>query len=304
MKIALTGSNGFVGQNLGPFFAQHNFEIIPLKVRASNIETLDISTLGLDAIVHLAGIAHDLKGLNADEAYQKSNTDLSIQLIQKFLDTDIPDFIFISSVKARADTAEQVLTEAVQATPTTPYGVSKLKVETYINSLSLPAGKRIFILQPTLIYGAGSKGNLSLLLNFVRRRLPYPFGAFYNKRSFLNVKNLGFVITQLLQKKEIQSDIFLLADDEAKSTNQLINDIASVMGLKASIIKVPKFIINPIVKIGDVLNLPLNSAMVAKLTENFCVDNSKVKKVLGIDKMPFDMHTGLKDMIDTLPKKQ
>lgn len=304
MKIAITGSNGFVGKNLIPFFESQHIETVSVQVRSENVERISLSAMEADALVHLAGIAHDLKGEHAEAAYQKSNTDLSIALINQFLDSNIGDFIYLSSVKAIADTTSEVLKEATAITSTTAYGISKLKVEQYIQKLAIPEGKRIFVLQPTLMYGAGSKGNLHVLYNFVRRKLPYPFAAFQNKRSFLNVKNLGFVMVQILKKKELKSDKFLVADDQTYSTNQLIQAIAAALKVNSSTLKLPQSLIRFFAKIGDVLRLPVNSSMLSKLTGNFEVDNSKIKNALGISSLPFELQDGIKDMIDNVPKNQ
>lgn len=302
MKVAITGSTGFVGLNLVSFLLQQKFAISPLSIRAENVGSFSVADA--DALIHLGGIAHDLKGLQAEEHYQRDNTWLSIQLIEKFLHSNIPDLIFVSSVKAIADTAEELIDERSEPAPTTAYGVSKYKVEQYINALTLPEGKRIFILQPTLMYGAGSKGNLALLHKFVSKRMPYPFGAFSSKRSMLNVKNLCFVIARLLQDKNIPGNTFLLADDEPQDVRDLIHEIAAAMDLRPRMLNVPKFIVSALTKVGDVLRLPLNSNMLAKLTEDLLVDNSKIKGALQIETMPYGISSGIKDMVDSIPKNR
>lgn len=304
MKIIITGSSGFVGLNLMSFLSQQRFELSPLRLRSENVASLTAADLEADAIIHSGGIAHDLKGVRAEEDYQRDNTWLSIQLIDKFLRSNASDLIFISSVKALADTATEVIDERYKASPTTAYGVSKYKVEQYINALTLPKGKRIFILQPTLMYGAGCKGNLASLHKFVSKKMPYPFGAFSNRRSMLNVKNLGFVIAELLKDRSIPGDRFLVADDEPQSTSGLIHEIATAMDMKPRMINIPRFVISALAKVGDVSFLPLNSSMLSKLVDDLIVDNSKIKKVLHIDSMPYAISSGIKDMIDSMPKNQ
>jgi putative epimerase/dehydratase len=46
-------------------------------------------------------------------------------------------------------------------------------------------------------------------------------------------------------------------------------------------------------KIGDKLHLPLTTERLAKLTENYIVDNSKIKNALKIDRMPVPACEGL-----------
>jgi nucleoside-diphosphate-sugar epimerase len=54
----------------------------------------------------------------------------------------------------------------------------------------------------------------------VSKGLPWPLAAFENKRSFLSVENLCFVIREILERNDIPSGIYQVADDEALSTNE------------------------------------------------------------------------------------
>jgi len=76
-----------------------------------------------------------------------------------------------------------------------------------------------------MIHGPGNKGNLNLLYKLVQKGLPWPLGAFENKRSFTSIDNLTHIITQIIEK-EIDPGIYQIADDEALSTNELIQLIA------------------------------------------------------------------------------
>jgi nucleoside-diphosphate-sugar epimerase len=178
-------------------------------------------------------------------------------------------------------------------TPKTAYGQSKLQAEEYILSRTLPVGKRVFIFRPSMIHGPGNKGNLNLLFQLVSKGFPWPLGAFQNQRTFCSIDNICFVIQKILEREEIPSGVYNLADDEALSTNVLIEMIAAATNKKAKITSISKNIINTIAKIGDVFNLPLNTERLDKLTENFVVSNTKIKDALGIEKLPVSAKEGL-----------
>lgn len=89
-------------------------------------------------------------------------------MFDKFLVSNIRDFSF-SSVKAVADTVDNVLDEELIAKPLTAYGRSKREAEEYILNQTLPEGKRLFIIRPCMIHGPGNKGNLNLLYNVVKK---------------------------------------------------------------------------------------------------------------------------------------
>jgi nucleoside-diphosphate-sugar epimerase len=277
MKIAITGATGFVGSNLQNHLkALHDIE--SMSVRYSPNHQFKING---DAFIHLAGKAHDLKKVSNPQNYYEANFELTKQLFDAFLESSSTAFIFLSSVKAAADEVKGVLNEEVAANPLTHYGKSKLLAEQYILSKDIPVGKRVFILRPCMIHGPGNKGNLNLLYQIVAKRIPWPLGAFENKRSFCSIENVCFVINEILENESIPSGIYNLADDEAISTNKLITLIADSQNKKAHILKIPKGVILGIAKIGDVLKLPLNSERLQKLTESYVVSNEKMVKAIG-----------------------
>lgn len=305
MKILITGIHGFVGSNIVKAMGR-NHEIYGLDIVASAkegvVKTFSWNDLDenkipqIDAVIHLAGKAHDVKKTSGPEVYFKINTGLTQKVYDWFLKSSAKKFIFFSSVKAAADFVPgDILTEDIVPNPVGPYGESKIKAEEYI--LSHPAAdKQVYILRPCMIHGPGNKGNLNLLYGVVKKGVPWPLGAFENHRCFTSIDNLCFVIKGLLVK-EVESGIYNMCDDEALSTNGLITVICKVLGKKARIWYLPKGLMNGMAKVGDGLHLPLNSERLTKLTEDYVVSNAKIKKALGIDKMPIRAEEGLTQTI-------
>ena len=247
----------------------------------------------VDAIIHLAGKAHDTKNKSTADVYFKVNTELTQKIFDYFLLSSAKKFIFFSSVKAAADFVPgKILTEDVTPAPVGPYGESKIKAEEYILSKDVPEGKSVYILRPCMIHGPGNKGNLNLLYNVVRKGIPWPLGAFDNKRTFTSIDNLTFVIRNLIEKS-VPSGIYHMADDEALSTNELIAVICEAMGRRAHIWHLNKKMMEMVASAGGCLHLPLNRERLAKLTENYVVSNRKIKSALEVDKMPVRAKEGL-----------
>ncbi len=283
-KIFLSGSTGFVGSNLS-FFLKDDYQINPY-IRNTELNIIE------NNVIHLAGKAHDLKKVSDPNEYYQANYDLTKQLFDAYLLSDAKVFIFMSSVKAVSDNSNEVLSENHTPNPQTHYGKSKLLAEDYILSKDIPNNKRVFILRPCMIHGPGNKGNLNLLYKLVANYLPWPLGAFENKRSFCSIYNVCFVIQQILEQEDIPSGIYNLADDQAISTNRLIELIAISQDKSAKIYKIPKKFIIAIAKFGDYLKLPLNSERLDKLTENFVVSNDKIVKAIG-KSLPVNAEDGL-----------
>jgi nucleoside-diphosphate-sugar epimerase len=161
--------------------------------------------------------------------------------------------------------------------------------------------KKVYILRPSMIHGPGNKGNLNLLYNVVKKGIPWPLGAFENRRSFTSVDNLCFVITQLVEK-DIPAGIYNMADDESLSTNELIRQIALSQNRKAGIWKIPRKLIRLLANIGGTLHLPLNSERLRKLTESYVVSNQKIKQALNIRKMPVTAGEGFRKTFESFKK--
>lgn len=375
MKILITGVHGFVGSNLVEALKKehtiYGLDIIsPIKDGVGHTFSWDFldkegEIPEVDAIIHLAGKAHDTKNKSAADVYFKVNTGLTQKIFDWFLkQPKCKKFVFFSTAKAAADKVDGILTEDVVPAPVGPYGESKIAAERYILDKSsefsfeslksvesseghggslrekseenltenqsnasrigelvnptskdsknselttdskhytlhsqLPA-KQVYILRPCMIHGPGNKGNLNLLYNIVRRGIPWPLGAFENRRTFTSVENICFAVNGVLTK-EVPSGIYNMGDDEALSTNELIEEICKSLGKKAHIWKLPKGMMNGVAKIGGWLHLPLNPERLRKLTENYVSSNEKIKKALGVTKMPVDAREGLKVTLES-----
>ena len=301
MNILITGVHGFVGSNLvealGARHTIFGLDIVaPQKkgvVKTYSWRDLEQGNIPeVDAIIHLAGKAHDTKNQAQAQVYFDINTGLTQKIYDYFLHASAQKFIFFSSVKAAADIVPGgILTESIVPNPVGPYGESKIKAEEYIQS-KWPDNKSVYILRPCMIHGPGNKGNLNLLYQVVSKRIPWPLGSFENRRSFTSIGNLCFVIEGLISKP-VPSGIYHIGDDEALSTNELIEVICEALGRKAHIWHINKGLMELIAHLSGFLRLPLNPERLRKLTENYVVSNAKIKSALGIRQMPIRAKDGL-----------
>ena len=325
MKILITGVHGFVGSNLVEYLKGEN-EIYGLDIVAPEkdgiVKTFSWDELEMpgqvghdgsvlpqfDAIIHLAGKAHDTKNKSTAEVYFKVNTGLTQKIFDYFMASGAKKFVFFSTAKAAADKIKGVLTEDVIPSPVGPYGESKIKAEEYIlakmkdgdssTTLGMTEGKQVYILRPCMIHGPGNKGNLNLLYSVVSKGIPWPLGAFENRRTFTSVENICFAVNGLLTK-DIESGIYNMGDDEVLSTNELIEEICKSLGKKAHIWHLPKGLMTGVARVGGWLHLPLNLFRLQKLTENYVSSNAKIKAALGVDKLPVDARQGLQRTLES-----
>ncbi len=282
--ILLTGSSGFVGNSVLNFFRGDSNKVIK---RDGEIE-VDNSKV----FIHLAGKAHDFKKSSNPDEYYQVNTELTKKVFDAFLSSEAKVFITLSSVKAVADVVYGELTEETVPNPITHYGKSKLLAEHYIFSKELPMGKRVYILRPCMIHGPGNKGNLNLLYKFVSKGIPWPLGAFENQRSFCTIDNLMFIFKELIEREDIPSGVYNVADDIPISTNEVISILAESQNRKPRIWNISKRLIGHAAKIGNILKLPLNQERLQKLTDSYIVSNKKLISAIG-KPLPVSSREGL-----------
>jgi nucleoside-diphosphate-sugar epimerase len=311
MNVLITGITGFVGVNLTDFLNRNtSYSIFGLDITKPYMEGVDHiwdweelnKIRDIDVVIHLAGKAHDLKGVCNDREYIDVNYGLTKVIFEWYISSKANKFIFISSVKAIADKLSGELTEDFTPDPVTAYGKSKLMAEEYIRSIEMDnIDKKVYIFRPAMIYGNGNKGNLNLLYSVINRGIPWMLGSFDNKRSYLSVDNLSFVLNKFIDKN-IDSGTFNISDDDPISTNELVKIISKAVNIKCRFWFIPRKIIIVLAKLGDIFCLPLTSERLQKLTETYVVSNKKLNSVLK-EPLPVSSKSGLYNTIKNFKEK-
>lgn len=311
MTILITGPFGFVGRNLAKYMAIRGHKLAALSTTETatsgyrdifSWDQLDrIDWAGVDAVIHLAGKAHDTRNAANPQTY----FDVNVGLTQKIVDACLRSggagpkaFVLFSSVKAVADRVDDVLREDAVPCPQTPYGKSKLEAENVVRAaFADPASAtRCYILRPCMIHGPGNKGNLNRLYRAVQRGIPWPFGAFENRRSFASIGNVCAAVEALLAT-HAPAGVYQVADDEPLATNDVVRLIAEALDREPRIWRVPASLVRAVARTGDLLRLPLDSERLKKLTESYVVSNEKLKHALAWRRMPVEAQDGLRQTL-------
>ena len=305
MRVVITGINGFVGKNIKSQLNQNHTLIgvsrTPKTNELSWAKLCDEKEVSAETWIHLAGKAHDLKGSAQESEYIQVNSILTKKVFDSFLqDSCAEKFIFFSSVKSAASQVDGWLKEDDKFELDNPYGKSKRLAEEYLLSQELPKNKKLIILRPCMIHGAGNKGNLNLLYKFAKLGIPYPLAGFKNSRSFLSIDNLIYIIDKIIESKDMMTGIYNVADDQTLSTNRLIEIMGAQKQKNIKLWNVHPSLIKLLAKLGDVLHLPINSHKLQKLTESYKVSNRKIKTALQIEKLPFTAEEGIIKTLENL----
>ena len=250
MKVLVTGASGTIGRPLTAALAAagHEVRAAVREPRAqtftSNIAVVRLPDLarpvdwapllpGMDAVVHLAGVAHT--GL-ADAAYDRVNHRATAELARAAASAGIQRLVFASSIRAQSGPhADHPLTETDPARPTEAYGRSKLAAEDAVRAAGVP----FTIMRPVLVYAPGARGNLANLIRLARSRLPLPFGRLAERRSLLSVDNLIAAITFALADARATNETFIVADPQAVSVAEIITVVRDALGRGPGLVRVP-----------------------------------------------------------------
>jgi len=305
--VLVTGANGFVGRHLCRTLGSRNIRVVGAgRDRIYDVDSCEISPIGnigaatdwkqalngISTVVHLAARVHEMnRGRNqSDDAYMEVNQRGTENLAEQAVASGVKHFVYLSTVKVNGERTEETpFTADDIPSPEGPYARSKWAAERALWRISSSTGLKVVVIRPTLIYGAGVKGNLLRLMSVIEKGLPLPFGAVSNRRSLLNVRNLCHFIETCIQSREAWGQTFMLSDGHDLSTPVLIEKLADAMNLEVRLIRVPPAVLRLVGRLTG------KNEMVDRLCGNLQVDIGKNREILGWSP-PFEVEQGLYEM--------
>jgi len=279
MKVLVTGANGYVGSSFIDLYNdKYNFQKFSLL--SEKLE--DINFLDIGIVIHCAALVHQ-KIEQSYSKYNEINVIYPVKLAKIAKSNGVKQFIFMSSIAVYGEDLE-MLNENISCNPITSYGKSKLEAEKQLLGLS-DENFVVSIIRPPMVYGRNAPGNIDSLVKLLKKTPIVPLGKIENKRSFINIGNLCYLVEELIMQK--QSGVFLASDDEPISTSKLIELISKNLDKKVYLIKVPFF--ESLLKI-------VKPSFHKRLYGSLQVDNSITKKKLNLSNL-YSVQEGIELMI-------
>ena len=285
MNILFTGASGFLGHNILPLlrekYAVETVGLTPQDNYQVNIaENAPIFTEKYDIVVHAAGKAHTIpKTEEEKQLFFDVNLQGTKNLCTALENSSIPKaFIFISTVAVYGCDFGKNITEEYPLNGDTPYALSKIKAEKYLQGWCAMHDVKLSILRPSLIAGPNPPGNLGVMINGIKKGIYMSIGGGRAKKSVLMVQDIANLIPLLVEK----GGIYNVCDTYQPTFRELEGVISQQLN-KNMPVSIPYWLAKMMAKVGDMVGekIPINSLKLRKITESLTFSNEKAVRELG-----------------------
>jgi nucleoside-diphosphate-sugar epimerase len=300
-RYLVTGHTGFIGSHIVTELARKDCYIRGLTrqsalsgkdpvvdVRRGDITkpaSLDGLMSGIDTVIHAAGQAHvTVTGHNVHYATTLDGTQ---HLLQRAIASNVKRFVFISSIKAMAAPGRDCIDETETGLPQDEYVLARRRAEEQLLSAGKRTGMHVSIVRPVLVYGAGCKGNLAGMLEWIDRGIFPPVPDTGNRRSMVEVRDLARAVIAAASRDSANGRICIISDGEDYSTRRVYIAMKTALGKTVPGWSVPGWMYRAAGRVGDLYEAvlqrpaPFNSAVCARLLESACYHSVVAETVLG-----------------------
>lgn len=292
-NILITGGSGFIGSYLSKELTKCGFNVTILDKISKNINNLpsiqaDIRNYNelekinksFDLVIHLAAEHQD--NIQPTSKYYDINVEGTKNILKFCNLNNIKNFIFFSTQAVYGDDKEKY-TETDIPKPSNHYGKSKYLAEKLLLDWKKDDYK-LAIIRPSAVFGDGSIGNFSRLINQIKSNKFIMIGDGSNIKSVCYVKNLIEYVKHCMKLLESR-DLLITnyADKPDIQINNLVDLIRSIINSKPSKIKISYSIAMLIGYIFDFLGFirlkPMNitSLRIKKFCSNSILESSIIE---------------------------
>lgn len=246
-SVGIIGATGFVGRSLVHQITQEGLGQVRLfgrsrgSIAGHSVEPFPDSTAslrGLDVVVHLAGIAHQIA---SSAGYEAVNVQLPLTTAKLAHAAGVRRFVFVSSTHVHGRWSQTPMSPESPFSPVSPYAVSKASAEQQLQTFATESELELAVVRPPLVYGPGAKANFALLAKFARAGILLPLGCARAKRSMVSIENLRDAILTMASMTLPRSPAVLLpADDRDLSVSEMFSLMTQAAGRTSLQLSVPE----------------------------------------------------------------
>ncbi|NDW11796.1 NAD-dependent epimerase/dehydratase family protein [Bacteroides sp. 214] len=284
MNLLFTGASGFLGNSIYPLLSSYQITTIGLTdnddICANLAKEIPVLDKQYNIVLHAAGKAHSIP---KTEVEKKLFFDVNLQgtknLCTALEKNSIPkSFIFISTVAVYGCDYGENITEEHPLNGDTPYALSKIQAEEYLQEWCAKHHVVLSIIRPSLIAGPNPPGNLGAMISGIKRNRYLSIAGGKAKKSVLMVQDIANLIPLLAEK----GGIYNVCDNHYPTFRELETVICKQLN-KRMPLSIPYWIAKSMALVGDCLGnkAPINSLKLKKITESLTFSNEKARRELG-----------------------
>jgi len=256
--VLLIGGNGFIGSHLQDELKLHGYRVRVLdrslekfRIKQDDIEyiegeftdneALSRAIDGCDLIVHLAQAITPL-GTSSKAEYAAIEQSGAFARMLDFINyAGVKNIIYFSSGGAvYGNPSSNQVTESSELNPVSPYGVSKLMMEKYLQMYAHLHDMKYLIIRPSNPYGPrqnfrSGQGVIPIFMRkVIRNETVTIWGDGTATKDYIYIDDL-VVATRRLLETGLDNNVYNIASGVNYSLTQLLNEISSCTDLTPNV---------------------------------------------------------------------
>ncbi len=293
-KVLITGGAGFIGSHIVDVLSLKKYQIVVLdnlssgsKLNLANCKNLNFYKLSLecddlntvfenerpDYVIHLAAQTSVNYSLSYPEYDANINILSSIKLLELCKKYNIKKFITASSAAVYGNPSYLPIDEEHQKEPMSPYGLSKLTMEKYIQLSNVP----YIIFRFSNAYGPRQKsskesGVIAIFDKAMKKNEQICiYGDGNQIRDFVYVEDIAQICAMALEV-DVKNEIFNFSTNKGVKLNDLFNTMSKIYEYKKQPLYLPE-------RVGDI--------------KDSILANDKIKKIFNFELKQTELEVGL-----------
>ena len=276
-RILVTGGSGFIGSTLVDLLINEGHSVIVIDDLSTGLSSNhnesatyinedlcryidhpeEIITVlqehNIDTVYHLAASADVFLSINNPEKVYKINVLASIALVRACKKTGVKKLAFASTSAVFGEPKYLPVDEDHDTNPISPYGLSKLGFEQYLNYFSIDTDMSITVFRLPNVYGPRQRpdlegGVIAIFYGLMKQSQPiHMFGDGQQTRDWVYVDDIANAFYKALKNHE-KFNIFLLGSNTETSLNDLVACLVDVTGYEEN----PQY---GAIRAGDIKNM-------------------------------------------------